>query len=580
MSIPIEKQIEFFDWQIHEIEQNWLNYLNAKVLDLYQRNKLYLGKIWGYDKKRGHLIVRFNAGKFPRLNEPLTVSYPKASAGRLSDWPFSYAEYRSSYSEKHSGAAPIFFLDNQENPNYRFLGFKNISLDFLNHIQSDLDNNTKGVLVFGEEDPPIEYLKALQSFTRLYPNNSILNSTRTHATDFQLKNFTTHTSPLQQCIELINKQSSTIIQGPPGTGKTHLIAELCNHFSKKNYRICVTALTNKALSEAIEKPGIFNLLKEQRVFKTNISSDEKSKFQDLQNHDIKNPIAKGHILLTTYYSLSKILQENFNSKAFDLIIIEEASQAFLTTIAGFTGLANKALTIGDFKQMKPIVLNESGALSIHDEVPYLINGLLTYTYNNKNSAYRLIESYRLTAKAAELTGIFYDNSLISKSSVDRVVLQGLAGKQFCKEGGTTFCNFTKMDEGKVPNNAITFLTDIIKSIKNQNDNFVVAVLAPYKDTVTAIIDNILKNGLSFKNLDINTIDRIQGLTVDYCIILIPSYRTKFAYQVNRFNVATSRAKRGTLIIAEEQLSDKILFDTEVQKYLSLCKKTTNEYCDL
>ena len=49
------------------------------------------------------------------------------------------------------------------------------------------------------------------------------------------------------------ENDTIIIQGPPGTGKTYLMALLCEVLLKSDFRILVTALTNRALIELAEK---------------------------------------------------------------------------------------------------------------------------------------------------------------------------------------------------------------------------------------------------------------------------------------------------------------------------------------
>ena len=57
-----------------------------------------------------------------------------------------------------------------------------------------------------------------------------------------------------------------------------------------------------------------------------------------------------------------------------------------------------------------------------------------------------------------------------------------------------------------------------------------------------------------ENVLVETIDRVQGLTTDFTIFFIPTESLPFALQVNRFNVATSRAKLCTLIITDENIN--------------------------
>ena len=133
-----------------------------------------------------------------------------------------------------------------------------------------------------------------------------------------------------------------------------------------------------------------------------------------------------------------------------------------------------------------------------------------------------------------------------------------------------------MDEGKTPINAIVLILKVVKEIQSEYPDKEVAVLAAFRDTVNAIIDRMLNVNMSFSKLEVNTVDRIQGMTVDICIYLVPSYKTKFSFDDNRFNVATSRSKNGTLIIAEDLLSNRKLLSSKVMSYLNRAYKVINE----
>jgi hypothetical protein len=566
MSVPINNQIAFYDWQLREMDLLWAKYHRANILDLYASNTLFIGRVWGYDDKRGVLILRFKKGKFPRLKEPLTLSYLKSSIGPLSGWDFSYGQFREKFVENYSNCSPIFYLPNDYNDDYRYVGVKNVSLSFLEHLKKDLQEKTHPIIVLGAEDPPREYLVALRSFTKNNPLNEVLLLPSSSIDSWSPKNMEDSNSLSNDTIDILKYSSETIIQGPPGTGKTYLIAEVCDNYLNNNKRVCVAALTHKALMEAAIKDGLAEKVNSGKVHKTNMSADESILIPKLQSHDVSIPIPKGDLLFSTYYSLSKLLLNNDGHVHFDLLIIEEASQAFLTTIAGFSSLADKVLVVGDFMQLQPIVLEEKRAINIDKNIFTLINGLRTYSVNREENSYRLVNTYRLTGRSAVQTGIFYDNSLKSLSSEKGIFLKGAYSGMFCPNGGTSLFYLDNMDEGKTPNNAINLIIKIVKDIQEQYPGLDIAVLAAFRDTVNSLVDRMLNVKMSFNNLEVNTVDRIQGMTVDVCIYLAPSSKSKFSFGDNRFNVATSRAKKGTLIITEDLVSNHKLLSSKVMSY--------------
>ena len=488
MSVSIENQILFYDWQLKEMDLAWAKYHQADIRDLYASNKLYLGRIWGYDEKRGVLILKFKKGKFPRLKEPLTISYPKSSIGSFQNWSFSYGYFREKFTEQFSTCTTMFYLENDFNEDDRYVGVKNISMDFFHHIKSDLERKSHPIIVLGAEDPPREYLVALKSFTQNNPTDQILNLDSGRIEEWKPKKLGKNGNVIFETLSLLDQKDLILIQGPPGTGKTTLIAEICHHFLNLNMRVCVAALTHKALMEAAVKEGLQKQIEEEKVFKTNLSADESAKIPSLKNHDVSAPIAPGTLLLATYYSLSKLLVDNKFHVYYDLLIIEEASQAFLTTIAGFSRLGKKVMVVGDFKQLTPIVLEEKRATNIDKEIFTLINGLETYSLSNTEDNYRLFNSFRLTEKAVNQTGVFYNDSIESKSDEKGVNFLGEYSELFCPLGGSTLVFLDNMNEGKTPENAILLTIKLIKDIKNQFPNKKLAILSAFKDTVNSLND--------------------------------------------------------------------------------------------
>ena len=52
---------------------------------------------------------------------------------------------------------------------------------------------------------------------------------------------------------------------------------------------------------------------------------------------------------------------------------------------------------------------------------------------------------------------------------------------------------------------------------------------------------------------IDTVARIQGLTTDICVYVVPNTHYLRALEPRLFNVATSRARRQTIIIADKEI---------------------------
>lgn len=67
-------------------------------------------------------------------------------------------------------------------------------------------------------------------------------------------------------------------------------------------------------------------------------------------------------------------------------------------------------------------------------------------------------------------------------------------------------------------------------------------------------------------IKIETVDRVQGLTVDYCIFFIPNASLPYSLDPKLFNVATSRARLNTIIVADSTMLQRQMSD-DVRKYI-------------
>jgi superfamily I DNA and/or RNA helicase len=202
----------------------------------------------------------------------------------------------------------------------------------------------------------------------------------------------------------------------------------------------VTALTNRALVELAEKDFLTPALDKGMVFKSSLSADEQRnrKLQGIQSFKSLSE-QRPPLLLASYYVMSQIATSSMSGEHFDYIIIEEASQAFLSTIAIAKKLGKKCIIIGDIKQLEPIFRKEFPP-DDPDNFHYMVCGLKAVSYYFPDSnQYILTDSYRLNERSAQATNSFYNDVLVSKSE-HKFPLEFIDKKlanQFNKMGGTS-----------------------------------------------------------------------------------------------------------------------------------------------
>lgn len=549
-------------YQTNEFEK----LLKKQAAKMFVENQLYLCRYQGYDEARGNIIVKFDHKicSAPRKNENLQCFVSSIQDDNVKNWGgLTYESLRTKVATQFE-CKTVFFTYEKD---HTIVGLSGVKVE-------DVEKYERNALVFlAPTDPPLQYLMNLVDFLKqVKPNtNKIL--------ELNIENPNWKPQPLVVDENFVSniqfdffENDTIIIQGPPGTGKTYLMALLCEVLLKSDFRILVTALTNRALIELAEKEHLKSSLEQGKVFKSALTADE-SKNKKIKGIQSFKSLSKQQppLLLTTYYIMSQIAIKAVVDEHFDYIIIEEASQAFLSTIALARKLGKKCIIIGDIKQLEPIFHKEYAPEDTNN-YHWMICGLKAISYYLPNAKqYILTNSYRLTENSIKGTNLFYGNVLESKSDVklplDFSNFPSLK-KYLNTYGGSSLVRF-KLPEGRLPSvECSDFFINLIVQIKQLNNKAEIAVLAFHKDTIRFLQKEIYSKCGNTENILIETIDRIQGLTTDFCIFFVPIESIPFALQANRFNVATSRAKLCTLIVSDENIASFYsLIDNNVKQYM-------------
>ena len=586
MIIPHQKHIDFYEWQIQVLEDEWERYADTSMKILIQEKRLFVGRIWGLQESHGNVVIRFKSGIVPRMKQPYILCLVGAGApSKSADWDFTYMQFRMSSAPRLSGLnteiKTINYLKSDD-AKWSYILVNGFEEQLIRSIkQNYLDKNEHPLIVVAETDPPIDYLIKLKDFVIQNPNDKIINLDVTvNESVWKPNHFVNKDSIAQDVIKLLEINSITIVQGPPGTGKSYLAAQICEHYLNQGKSVCVTALTNKALMEIANKSGLKNPLSNGVVSKTNLSSDERKLIPKLKQVENFSPM-QGELLLSTYYKLAqKYADLAAGSKRFDLLIIEEASQAYLATIAMFISTATKVLVVGDHKQLTPVVKQKDQALKIHGEINGIINGLQTFAFNNSTISNRLIYTRRLTSAAANLTGIYYEKSLMSISEIEndtKFISQYL--NLFHDNGGISIAKLPASMTGFTEQDVIRFICAVAHEILNKNSEIEVALLSPYINVESKLFEQYSRLSSDYSRITLNTIHKIQGLTADITILYLPLNNPSFDLDSNLFNVATSRAQRGTLIVTYKQIELISGASAQTLEFLGSCQDITSSFAE-
>lgn len=546
---------DFLSTEIETQVRSYEQIVNTKAMVLKDRGDVFVGMFIKINEQGFAIFKVRESDKMPRKNSFWTAVYYIDPMSRFRQWgDLSWLEIREKYQKDFSDAY-CCWLSKSEDEGFCLVGFKNITVEFANLLTP----NT--IVAFGPNDPPLQYLKNLLTYTE--------SASADHILDAELNTYMWKPTPIEAnensnklLLEQLDDSCHLIIQGPPGTGKTYRMANLAKHLLDENKSVFVTALTNQALMELAAKEALEDYIKRGRVSKTSLTIDETRQL-NLQkvNENKCNPI-KGELTLASFYVSSGWTS---GESAFDYVIMDEASQALYPMIAVSFKLGKKVVWVGDQKQLPPIVLTNEDIINGNNWKD-IVNGFNTLCNSTDYKSFLLKDTFRLTKRGAECTGVFYDNLLHSVSEYQTTP----TNISWINHQGGPMMEYVALPLGeKAPEVAIHVILSKVKDILATSSKASIAVLCKFKDSIRAL-QKAFVLGLSVKelpdNIKIETVDRVQGLTIDYCFFLIPNVSTRYSLQSELFNVATSRARYNTIIVADKLLLKENMSE-DVRKYL-------------
>lgn len=562
--LTIENQIKFYQEEIKKIIDDYKAYLDSKCIDLINKVDLFIGTFEYIDDVRNQVVFSFPKNKLPKTKIPLTASKPISPDILVSNFnDLTYNAYRNKYVKAYTECYGIYY---QESNGKYYVGFSNFDIELLNTL-------SKGEqIVFGISDPPLKYYFNLIHITKNELQSKLVDDVITGS--YHLNNFNpTHIDDSLELIERfkidLQNSETIIIQGPPGTGKTFFISRLLALLSSQKKSVFVATLANRSLIELAKK--YFEIKEKNKgvMYKSNLTLEESKEVKELKSIPKDFLPGAGNILLSTFYKMSGIASENSGQPIFDYVIIEEASQCFLGTIAAAKLLGKKIILVGDPLQLPPIV-NQENPSKISTDIDLMQESFTFYASTVNCPKFRLTTTYRFSENACYQTNTFYENSLKSKSEIQKgnPILFGLPDF-YNNYGGSSLYFF----DSKKLKGLYSFLYEQISKLLELNPKFEIAILASTKKGVKLLRDNLL---FQFKNhqdqILINTVDSVQGLTVDFCFYFAFSDGSPaFSFKINRFNVATSRARYSTIILLDVVYKIVSPYKGLVAEFMTKCK---------
>jgi DNA replication ATP-dependent helicase Dna2 len=368
-----------------------------------------------------------------------------------------------------------------------------------------------------------------------------------------------------------------LIQGPPGTGKTLMLAHLAKLLVADGQRVLVTALTHRAINNALNK--IFQVDEDVPVCKVgpeqNTDDLRVPGYENFQKSGFSN-LNDGYVVGATPFAFQSIRLENVE---FDVVLFDEASQVTLPLAIMGMLAGNKYIFIGDENQLPPVTISEDARASQASIFSYLAGRgnetmlNITYRLNNVLADWPSRTFYHDELKPSEEAA---ERRLLLSSQPSRwdFVLDPLSPAVFldlCHRNTTV----RSRREAEV-------IVELITALLGHNVSpEKIGVVAPYRAQsrlIRSLLRRTMEDETIWNQIVVDTVERMQGQEREVVLVSFttasPSFAAQmadFLFQPQRINVAVTRPRTKLILIGSHHMLEADQLDPEHAEAIALIR---------
>jgi predicted RecB family nuclease len=356
------------------------------------------------------------------------------------------------------------------------------------------------------------------------------------------------------------------IQGPPGSGKTFTGARMISALVARGRRVGVTATSHKVIRNLLDAVGeaARDARVDARLAHRNDDADpaDTTLIEALgSNEDAAKALRGGRadvVGATPWLWARPELAD-----AVDVLFVDEAGQMSLANVLAVSAAAKNVVLLGDPRQLdQPQKGSHPEGVSI-SALQHLLGGHPTIP---PDRGLFLPVTWRMSPGLCSFTSeLFYEGRLASKPGLERQALAGvgdLAGSglwtlEVDHDGNRN----ASMEEVEAVAGLVSRLTAPGAAWVDEQGASIpltgedVLVVAPYNAQVSRLAERLEPTGAR-----VGTVDKFQGQQAPVVIYSMATSRPEdaprgmeFLYSLNRLNVATSRARCASILVASPRL---------------------------
>lgn len=380
------------------------------------------------------------------------------------------------------------------------------------------------------------------------------------------------------------------IQGPPGAGKTytaeHVIKALLSEGKRvgilSNSHAAIMNLMEPLLRESVNIVKVAGLGSNQAEFQEKYPKEQYANFTYRTSFDFtkKQPYSTFHLVGATAYALC---DDEAWSNPLDYLFIDEASQVSLAHLVGVSSAARNIILMGDQMQLEQPTQGSHPGKAGLSCLQYFLG---EHAVVPEDLGIFLERTFRMHPAVCEpLSRIVYEGKLVSDAATQNQAIVVPKPELIHQQNGVIWLPLAHEGNTQSSQEEVEHIKKLIQELltstyqdkhhqtrpMSEDD---ILVVAPYNMQV-----NLLKEQLPDR-VRIGTIDKFQGQEAPVVIISMgvsdvneSSRGLDFVFDVNRLNVAVSRAKALAIIVSNQDL-----YKCQVNSILQLEK--ANFFCSL
>jgi DNA replication ATP-dependent helicase Dna2 len=368
-----------------------------------------------------------------------------------------------------------------------------------------------------------------------------------------------------------------LIQGPPGTGKTLMLAYLARLFVEDGRRVFVTALTHRAIHNALNKiPRVDDSIPVCKIGQERHAGDLDVPNYERFDQSRFGESSDGYVVGATPFALQS---RRLSGVEFDVVLFDEASQITLPLAIMGMLAGSKYIFIGDENQLPPVTV-----FSASEAKPASIFGYLsgrghetmldvTYRLNDVLSQWPSRTFYRNELKPSEEAAGRRLNLSPEATRWDLVLDPGSPAVflDLCHQNTTVR---SRIEADVVMELILSlFMRDVAPDD--------IGVVVPYRAQSRLIRSLIRRNLLDSElanRLVVDTVERMQGQEREVVIVSFATASAKFAaqmadflFQPQRLNVAVTRPRTKLILVGSHHMLDADQYDENQRETLDMLR---------